>query len=232
MEENSSILGSIQFADELSPASKEKLLSRAGITTFHAGTDILHPGDEVSGAYIVRSGAIRVYYVDENAREGTLYWIRPGESCILALNSLFSDLPYPAFAAIDEDHTEIIFLPGEAFREVFAEEPAVQSFLFEQLSSRVFALLRTLEEKMRLPQEERLVLLLLDLADPEGRVQISHDKLARHLGTVREVVSRLLRNLSAQGLVELSHGCVRIKNRPGLEALLPVDLALEWGAED
>jgi CRP/FNR family transcriptional regulator len=199
----SAIANTFDFSRGLSPEVQARLFRDAQLSKLPAGADILHPGDIVDGVYLVTSGAIRVYYLDEEGREGTLYWIEPGESCILALNSLFSEIPYPAWAAADAEGVEILSVPGAAFKQVFSTEPSAQAFLFEQLSGRVFSLLRLLENSMRLPQEKRLVALLLDRAQ-DGVVSLSQEALARHLGTAREVVSRLLRNLAAQGLIKLA----------------------------
>lgn len=221
MKVSDDIVDSFAFARELRPETRDRLLTDLTRTIVPPGTDILHPGDTVNGVYLVRSGAIRVYYIGLDGREGTLYWIEPGESCILALNSLFTEMPYPAWASADEDGAEILSISGALFREAFAREPAVQRFLFEQLSERVFSLLQLLEGAMRLPQEERLVLLLLAQADEAGIIRLSQDKLARHLGTIREVVSRLLRNLAGQGLIALAPRKVTILDRERLERMIP-----------
>lgn len=190
------------FVRAMSPAARERLLGSIAPKTVAPGTDLLRPGDTVDGVYLVRGGAIRVYYIEEDGREGTLYWVEPGQSCILALNSLFSEIPYPAFAAADKDGTTFLAIPGGVFRELFSREPAAQRFLFDQLSGRVFSLLQLLEQRMRLPQEERLIALLLAKADNAGVVALSQEEIARHLGTSREVIARLLRNIANQGLIE------------------------------
>jgi CRP/FNR family transcriptional regulator len=136
------------------------------------------------------------------------------------LNSLFTDIPYPAWAAAEEQGAEVLSVSGPVFRALFAEDQAVQRFLFEQLSGRVFSLLQFLEETMRLPQEERLVLLLMERADEAGVIRMSQETLARHLGTVREVVSRLLRNLASQGMIELAPRRITILDRKRLEAMV------------
>ncbi|MFA7415880.1 MAG: Crp/Fnr family transcriptional regulator [Rhizobium sp.] len=220
MKVSEDIVDSFSFAREMRPETRDRLLTDMTRTIVPPGTDILHPGDSVNGVYFVRSGAIRVYYIGLDGREGTLYWIQPGESCILALNSLFTEIPYPAWASADEGGAEILSISGALFREAFAREPAVQRFLFEQLSERVFSLLQLLEGAMRLPQEERLVLLLFAQADETGVVHLSQDKLARHLGTIREVVSRLLRNLAGQGLIALAPRKVTILDRERLESMM------------
>lgn len=210
----------VPFARGMQPEALAYLNENITRTVVAAGEDILHPGDTVNGVFLVKSGNIRVYYIDPEGREGTLYWIEPGESCILALNSLFSDMPYPAFAAADTEGVEFLTLSGHVFRELFAKDPAVQGFLFEQLSGRVYSLLYSLEQSMRLPQEERLVLLLLARADEEGVICLSQDRLARDLGTLREVVSRLLRNLASQNLISLAPKRITILDRRRLQELV------------
>ena len=214
-------LDALPFAGELKPDELEHLRRHLTERALGPGVDILSPGDVVDGVYFVRSGAIRVYYVDPNGREGTLYWIEPRQSCILALNSLFAEIPYPAWAQAAEQGAEIVTISGSVFRSLFSKHGAVQRFLFEQLSSRVFSLMQILEQSMRLPQEQRLILLLLALADADGGIHISHDQLARHLGTVREVVTRLLRDLVGQGLVESAPRRIVILDRSRMESMVP-----------
>ncbi len=211
---------SFGFLQQMGKEAKTYLLDRCQKVSLPPHKDILQPGDRVNGVYLVTAGTIRVYYLDAAGGEGTLYWIRPGESCILALNSLFSDMPYPAWAATEETGAELLLAPGAVFRELFSHEPCLQSFFFEQLSSRVFGLMQTLEGTMRRSQEERLVALLLDLADQDGVVSLSQDRLARHLGTIREVVSRLLRGLAGRGLVTLAPRRTVILDRTRLKARL------------
>jgi len=210
----------IPFAGNMSAEAFGFLNDNLKRNTVAPGADILHPGDVVNGVYIVQSGTIRVYYVGPDGREGTLYWIEAGESCILALNSLFTEMPYPAFAAAEADGVEILTLSGAVFRELFSKDAAVQKFLFEQLSNRVYSLLKMLEETMRLPQEDRLILLLLGQADEEDTIRLSQENLARHLGTIREVISRLLRNLASQGVIALAPRKVLILDRKRLQAMV------------
>lgn len=213
----------IPFARDMEAGTFDFLRANLTRTEVPAGSDILHPGDVVDGVYLVRSGTIRVYYVGPDGREGTLYWIEPGQSCILALNSLFTEMPYPAFAAAEAEGVEILTLSGAVFRDLFAKDQAVQRFLFEQLSGRVYSLLQLLEETMRLPQEDRLILLLLGQADSDGIVRLSQEHLARHLGTIREVVSRLLRNLASQGLISLAPRKITILDRDRLRSMTSAD---------
>jgi CRP/FNR family transcriptional regulator len=116
-------------------------------------------------------------------------------------------------------------VPGTLFRELFSHEPSAQRFIFEQLSGRVFELQKLLERTMRLPQEERLILFLLEHADSNGLVHVSHEKLARHLGTVREVIARLLRNLASQGLIATAPRRITLLDKRRLGQMTTADNA-------
>lgn len=209
-------LDEFAFIRAMRPETRERLRHGLSLSVVAPNASIMSPGDVVHGVYLIRAGSVRVYYLDAEGREGTLYWIEAGQSCILALNSLFTEIPYPAWAEAEAAGAEILSIPGPLFRELFSQEPSAQRFLFEQLSERVFELQKLLEKTMRLPQEERLILLLLAQADREGIVHLSQDMLARHLGTIREVVSRLLRNLASQGLIALAPRRVVLLDRPRL----------------
>ncbi len=164
------------------------------------GTPLVRRGDLVAGAYLVEKGALRVYYVGPDGREGTLYWVEPGQSCILALNCTFTRLAYPAWVE-SEGATEVTIVPGEIYRRLFAIDPAVQAFTFEVLSGRLFELMALVEETASQGLEARVAAFLLRRAKGGREVAITQEQIARHLATSREVVSRVLRALAARRLV-------------------------------
>ncbi|MFZ2103382.1 MAG: cyclic nucleotide-binding domain-containing protein, partial [Oricola sp.] len=85
---------------------------------FSKGVTVIEKGDPVSGAYIVTRGTLRVYTVTPGGKEATLYEIGPGETCVLAINSLFNDLLYPAWVEAEED-TDVSVVPGGLYRTLF-----------------------------------------------------------------------------------------------------------------
>ncbi|MDK9696414.1 MAG: Crp/Fnr family transcriptional regulator [Siculibacillus sp.] len=184
-----------------------------------SGTPLIARGDLVTGAYLVEKGALRVYYVSAEGREGTLYWIEPGQSCILALNALFSRLAYPAWVESDGD-TEVTVVPGDVYRRLFSLEPAVQSFTFEVLSGRLFELMALIEETASQGLEARLAAFLLRRAKGERQIALTQDQIARHLATSREVVSRLLRGLVTRRLVATTPRRVTLLDPAALATLV------------
>ncbi|MEE9344169.1 MAG: Crp/Fnr family transcriptional regulator [Methylococcales bacterium] len=173
-------------------------------------TELIFKGDPVSGAYLVTAGSLRVYTIDLKGNETTLYTVLPGESCLLALNCVFSELRYPAWGSVDLVPTKLITIPSVIFKQLYSEEPAIRNFTFSVLSARIFDLMSTLEESMSLSMNQRLASFLIRTANHEGVVKMSHQDIASHLGTAREVISRLLKQFEKRGLLKLFRGSIRI----------------------
>ncbi len=180
---------------------------------------ILHRGQSISGAYFVVRGRLRVYAVAPDGTEATLYFIDPGETCVFALNSLFNDLRYPAWVQA-ETATTVALIPGPLFRELFQKEPAIQDVTVRALSTLVFRLMEELEEVHAYKLDQRLANLLLIHASAAGEVAMTQQQIARHLGTTREVVARLLRDFVARGHVETGRGLTRILDAGGLAGII------------
>lgn len=187
--------------------------------TVPAHTGVLRRGDPVDGVYLVTEGSLRIYYVTVEGREATLYRVRPGETCILALTAAFRRERYPAWVETEAGPLSYVLLPGEHFRRLYDEEPAFRGFVFEVLSGRVFELMAKLEELGSLRLEQRLAAFLLAESGDDGVVVMSQARLAAHLGTAREVVFRAIRSLSGRGLVATSRGRVRVLDPAALSSL-------------
>lgn len=183
-----------------------------------SATPLLHKGQRTSGAYFVLTGRLRVYTLAPNGGEATLYFIDPGETCVFALNSLFNDLLYPAWVQA-VDTTTLALIPGATYRQLFAEEAVIRDLTVRTLSTLVFRLMAELEEVHACKLNQRLANLILGHAAACGELAMTQQQMADHLGTTREVVARLLRDLVAAGLVETRRGGVVIRDNSALAAL-------------
>ncbi len=177
--------------------------------TFDQPTAVIHKGQSVSGAYLVLRGQLRVYTYTPQGTEATLYFIRPGETCVLALNCLFNDLRYPAWVEAS-DATDVAVIPGPLYRRLFERESAVQDMTVSALSTLVFRLMDELEQIHSCNLDQRLASFLLNNASDDGVVTMTQQTLAGHLGTTREVIARLMQGFCAQGLVSTRRGAVSI----------------------
>ncbi len=204
---------------DLSPEGRTLLLAGKIEKAFDKPTPVIHKGQAVSGAYLVTRGQLRVFTYTPQGSEATLYFIRPGETCVLALNCLFNDLRYPAWVETAAD-TRVEIIPGALYRQLFLREPSVQNLTVKTLSTLVFRLMDELEQIHACNLDQRLANFLLSNASDEGVLQTTQQALAGHLGTTREVVARLMQGFAAQGLVSTRRGQVTILRSEGLAHLL------------
>ncbi|MCR6631859.1 MAG: Crp/Fnr family transcriptional regulator [Magnetospirillum sp.] len=195
----------------------------ASIHHFGGGKTIIEKGQGVSGAYFVLEGRLRVFSLLPSGREATLYPIAPGETCVLALNSLFNDLLYPAWVET-ELPTTVAVIPGRLYRELFETERAVQDLTVHTLSTLVFRLMAELDQVHACTLEQRLAGFLLVRASARAKVRHTQQEIASQLGTTREVIARLTSRMAAQGLIATGRGEITLLNPPALSALVHSDM--------
>jgi CRP/FNR family transcriptional regulator len=180
---------------------------------------IVHKGQPVSGAYFVVAGRLRVFTVSPKGTEATLYYVGPGETCVLALNSLFNSLLYPAWVE-GQALTQLFVVPGAVYRRLFDTEPSVRDLTLQAQSTLVYRLMQELEQVHSTNLRQRLAQYVLLHADAEGRLETTQQQLARHLGTSREVIGRLMSEMVSRGLLHSGRGRLDIRDLFGLRRLL------------
>jgi CRP/FNR family transcriptional regulator len=195
----------------MSVQSKALLAHRVVRKRLPAAAIALYKGQPVAGAYFVLTGRLRVFTTAPNGTEATLYFINPGETCVLALNCLFNDLLYPAWVAA-ETATSIAIVPGPVYRKLFDSEPVIRDLTIQALSTLVFRLMAELDQVHAHTHKTRLAQFILLHAGSNGSLRMTQQQVARHLGTTREVVARLLAGFVARGLLKTQRGSITIRD--------------------
>jgi CRP/FNR family transcriptional regulator len=178
------------------------ILSKAILRSFPAGMLIYTEGDACSAIAFLLSGEIRVYKAAEGGREITLYEIGRGETCILNASCILSHTTYPA-NAVSTKEGSMILVPADDFRGLMETSMEIRHFVFEIMSRRLTSVMALVEEVAFGRMDIRLKEHLSEKAE-HGVLKTTHQKIADDLGTSREVVSRLLKDLERKGLVALS----------------------------
>jgi CRP/FNR family transcriptional regulator, anaerobic regulatory protein len=208
----------------LSEASKSLLALRVVRKHLARMAIVLHKGQPVSGAYLVLAGRLRVFTVAPNGTEATLYFIDPGETCVLALNCLFNDVLYPAWVQAESTST-IALIPGPIYRKLFESEPVIQNLTVQSLSTLVYRLMAELEQVHSSNHSQRLAQFILLHAASDGSLHMTQQQVAQHLGTTREVVARLLGGFVARGLLRTKRGAIIIRDLFALRRVVAPDAA-------
>lgn len=207
----------------LSNAGKKILSQSLILTNSSKATALLHKGEPVSGAYLVVDGRLRVFTITPSGTEATLYFVEPGEACVLGLNCMFNDLLYPAWVQT-ETRTTVALIPGAIYRRLFETEPVIQNLTVQALSTLVFRLMTELEQVHSSNHKQRLVQFILLHAAGDGSLQMTQQQIAQHLGTTREVIARLIQEFVAQKFIRTQRGGIEILDLFGLRRIVAPDI--------
>jgi CRP/FNR family transcriptional regulator len=211
-------LESLGLFRELSATGRQMLECGMQLHRFDERNTIIDKGDSVSGAYVVVRGRLRVYSISPDGNEATLYFINPGELCILALNCIFNDLRYPAWVQ-SEPGSCVGVIPSLTYRTLFSSEPSIQNLTVHALSVLVFRLMEELEEVHSLNLGARLAKFILMRTEGTGELRMTQGELAAHLGTTREVIAKLLRRMVAEQWVRTMRGGIVVERPEALAKL-------------
>ncbi len=192
---------------------KEFLLQTGIVKRFEPGEELLRTGQYIKFVPIVLEGSLKVLREDDSGREILLYFIRPGESCIMTLFAVRQNTPSMVRAVVDEP-VELLLVPAETVHRDLDNQRDWLNFVFGLFHQRYEELLGIVNDIAFNRVDDRL----LDLLRTRSRLNQSHEVLATHqqladdLGTAREVVSRLLKKLETEGVIEIGRGRIRLLN--------------------
>ena len=188
--------------------------------TLSAGICAFADGSASTAIPLLLKGSIKVLKIAETGREILLYRIRPGETCIIMLSSALGDIPYPATAIVEQD-AEALMIPNELYKQWLQQYPSIQAFTYQNLARRLSSVMTLIEEIAFKRIDIRLIRFLLEqTSEKQPRLYLTHEEIATELGTAREVISRVLKNLEGDQVITLSRGKIDVTNRKTLENLL------------
>jgi CRP/FNR family transcriptional regulator len=203
----------LQRAD---PQLVREFMQAAFFTSIPAGRDVFVEGDRADTIALLVSGVVRVYKIGETGREITLYRFGLGESCILTANAILSQQSFPAIATVEQD-AEAVMIPADTFRDWVRRYDLWRDFVFEELSRRLSSVMAIVDEVAFHRMDTRVASLLLERGRSQNPIRITHREIAAELGSSREVISRLLEDLSSQGLIRLARGEIEILDYQSLK---------------
>jgi len=199
------------------PGLVREFQQSAFYTRIPEGRDVFIEGDHVDAIALLISGVVRVYKIGETGREITLYRFGNGESCILTANAILSQKNFPAVATVEKE-AEAVMIPADTFRDWVRRYDLWREFVFELLSERLSSVMAIVEEVAFRRMDVRLASLLIGRGLSSDLIHLTHQEIAAELGSSREVISRIMEDFSAQGLVETSRGTIKILDRGALQA--------------
>lgn len=206
--------------DQLHAQQQRLLLDSLSFQTAARGTLLRGGRTERASLFLIKTGQVRAYVFSEAGREITIYRLFDGDMCLLCAPCVISDIQFDVTMQVEKD-TEFWSIPSGVYRQLMAQSAAVANYTNELMASRFSEAMRRMEQFMWRSIDKRVAAFLLQESSIEGtcELRITHEAIANHLGSHREVITRLLHDFQNEGLVKLSRGGVAILDKAGLEKL-------------
>lgn len=208
MEKNQEILSLFEktfpFWNIMSETDKETFVRSSYELTIPAGTNI-HNGNECTGVILIKSGSLRLYLLSEEGKEITLYRLFPGDMCILSASCVLSSITFDVFVD-SEENSECVVVGGCAYEDLSKRMPEAKIFALESAAESFSEIMWVMQQILFMSMDKRLAIFLLDEAAKTGSdtIKLTHEQIAKYIGSAREVVSRMLKYFSTEGLVSVS----------------------------
>ena len=206
--------------DKLTKEEQEKLTACVSRRSVKKGT-ILHDGfGDCVGLLVIRTGQLRAYIFSPEGREVTLYRLFERDICLFSASCMMQNVQFEIMIEAEKD-SEVWVIPPNLYKQLVNESIAVSNYTNQLMASRFSEIMWLIEQIMWKSFDKRLASFLLEesLLDGTNVLQITHEKIANHMGTAREVVTRMLRYFQNEGMVRLTRGAVEITDSRKLEEL-------------
>ncbi len=209
----------LPFWLDLTQREQQALIAHTRPAHFRSGERVRR-SDEPTGVILVLEGCLRSYMLSDEGKEITLFRIESKESCVLAASCALSMITFDVFLDAIED-TSALVIDSEFFAKLIEQNVWVEAFTYRQTAERFSDVMWVMEQILFMSFDERLAVFLLDESARTKSMALSltHDEIARHLCSAREVVSRMLKRFAEEGLVSIARGTVEIADKPRLLAL-------------
>ena len=203
---------------KLSKEQQKRIQEAVTEKSVEKGT-VLHDGAaDCTGLLVVQSGMLRAYILSEEGREITLYRLFERDVCLFSASCMMSGIQFEVTIEAEKD-TRVWVIPTKVWKQLNEESVVLANYTNELMADRFTNVMWLIEQIMWKSFDKRLAEFLLEEVSVEGTslLKITHEVIGNHLGTAREVVTRMLRYFQSEGMVKLSRGMIEITDAAGLE---------------
>ncbi len=210
----------LPFWNKLTAGQQNRILQAADRMKVSKGTYIHDSSADCLGLLLINSGQLRTYFLSDEGREITLGRLFEYDVCLLSTSCVMPNMQFNIMIEAEKD-SDFWSIPACLYKNLMDESLAVASYSNALISNHFSELMWLMEQVMWKSFDKRLAAFLLDECSLEGTdtLNITHEKIANHMGTAREVVTRMLRYFQSEGLVKLTRGAVQIVDRKRLQEL-------------
>ncbi|MBQ3603663.1 MAG: Crp/Fnr family transcriptional regulator [Clostridia bacterium] len=207
------------FWEKITDSDKEYICTNTSAVSYPKGTNV-HDGNDCLGVVMLRSGCLRVYILSEDGKDITLYRLHAGDMCMLSASCVLQSITFDVH--IDaEENSECYIVDGCAFSSVADRNPDIRIFTLETAVSRFSDVMWVMQQILFMSMDKRLAIFLYEEMNRTNSdiINLTHEQIARYIGSAREVVSRMLKYFSNEGFVEPSRKGIKILDKNRLREL-------------
>lgn len=207
--------------DQLTILQKNRMLDSLINRQIKKGTMIHNGSMDCTGLLLVKHGQLRAYILSDEGREITLYRLFDRDMCLFSASCIMRSIQFDV-AIEAEKNTDLWIIPAEIYKNIMEESAPAANYTNELMASRFSDVMWLMEQIMWKSFDKRLAAFLLEESTLEGdsTLKLTHEIIANHLGTAREVVTRMLRYFQSEGMVKLARGTVEITDEEKLRQII------------
>lgn len=182
---------------------------------------IIHNGSmDCTGLLLIKSGLLRAYILSDEGREITIYRLFERDMCLFSASCIMRSIQFEITIEAEKD-TELWVIPAEIYKSIMEESAPVANYTNELMATRFSDVMWLIEQILWKSLDKRVAAFLLEESaiEDSNELKITHEIIANHLGSHREVITRMLRYFQSEGMVRLSRGTIVLLDRKKLEAL-------------
>lgn len=211
----------LTFWEDISEEERETILENTGKAFYKQGEQVHSAEQECIGVLIIKKGELRTYILSEEGKEITLFRQTEGDVCILTASCVLSSIHFDVHVDAEKE-SEVLVINAPAFSKLCKKNVYIENFSLRLATERFSDVMWAMEQILFMSFDRRLAIFLLDESAKNGTdsLTLTHEQIAKYMGSAREVVSRMLKYFVKEGIVEVSRGCIRILDKKKLKALV------------
>lgn len=210
----------LTFWEHLTQDQQEYLAANTKNASYEKGQTLRCTDCSCIGVLLVTSGTIRVFITSEEGREVTLYRLDAGDVCILSASCVLRSITFDVSVEAETD-SRLLQIGSSVFSRLTSENVYVELFSYKLATQRLSEIMWAMQQILFISFDKRLAAFLLDesIKTDSDTIRMTHEQIARHLGSAREVVSRMLKYFSQEGYVTLLRGSITISDKKRLRSV-------------
>lgn len=215
------LLQRLAFWGDLSPEEKGQVEKNTAILHYEKG-QLIHGGlNDCMGMALILEGEVRAYILSEEGREISLFRLYEGDQCVLSASCAVSQITFETQIVAERD-CRLLTVHTDTLSSLSRSNIYVRCFVYEMMTERFSSVMWSMQQILFMGFDRRLAAFLVGELDRTGipEIRMTHEQIAQHTSSAREVVARMLKVFSGDGLVEVRRGSIRLKSPEGLRRLV------------